>query len=833
MSAAQYQDTRMLMNPESVQTDAALRNVSATLDALELVAMCNALLAASGIDAHVNSVDEVRSLITSTSVLVAAMECVCGEPLEGVVRNPAGTQDRLWNFRVLLSSLSSLISSDLTHISAERLVTGDCHDIKDLLEILVSLLRAMPRLGTARDRAPGPDRRHPATEPPALPTHSVPIAALLANGRTDPYASIMPVADKGSTRRNKTGENNQNTMKKKKRVQYGTLAGIQPRWRGLPAAEALPSKPAPRHARAAAPLPLQPASRQPQAPHVPQGPEGRSWPPEDEGYGDDGSMGTVQAPVVPVPRPKTSRGHVVAATVAAPTAPVHSSHSPVWAGAFSPEPLPGGSLASPGGGVSVAIGGELGRRGGANAGVQARQIWAREGELGGAASAGSGSVPPHARPPGQSHEPQRGLPPGHEDDDGEDAYDDDGDGRYGYGRYDNGGGGWMGLSPHRFLATSEDTQDLHRDIVPGDRSTIVVPKGAGWRQGRRRVAAVVRKGSRPRTALSNFGYVTVAGLGRRKSGKKKARSKKKKARLAPHAQPTGDASDLSPYEGGRGLTYEPGSLGPSWSAPDARRRHIRDIGDGAGPVASSVLLSAHPGLHKYLRDQLWSLGEMKGKAGAHCLRAAMQVLKRSQELDRAAHVRREQLERLRAAALRREQMLLRKKREQGDRIAMHDHAVEKIRAARFQQDVVRQELARRQAQHSQEYALLKHVFLRAVRQEKERVRGDVREERQHASIYQQESDALYTNAEKYYREQCAILQEQIRWERTRREQATRDEEVMVKELAREARSRAKEDRGALLQQVAHEEKAAHFNVMDPKLISEIMVSQLKKRLAQS
>eukprot|EP00899_Mesostigma_viride_P004519 jgi/Mesvir1/14068/Mv08234-RA.1 len=150
----------MLMNPESVQTDAALRNVSATLDALELVAMCNALLAASGIDAHVNSVDEVRSLITSLNSpkntritptpsaahlsCVAAMECVCGEPLEGVVRNPAGTQDRLWNFRVLLSSLSSLISSDLTHISAERLVTGDCHDIKDLLEILGSLSDAGP-----------------------------------------------------------------------------------------------------------------------------------------------------------------------------------------------------------------------------------------------------------------------------------------------------------------------------------------------------------------------------------------------------------------------------------------------------------------------------------------------------------------------------------------------------------------------------------------------------------------------------------------------------------------------------------------------------------------
>uniref|UniRef100_A0A061RXQ2 DUF5745 domain-containing protein n=1 Tax=Tetraselmis sp. GSL018 TaxID=582737 RepID=A0A061RXQ2_9CHLO len=104
----------------------------------DVLNMCNRMLDAAGLVAHVETEEDMRIICAQTSVFVAACEAVTGQPLKGINRHPSTVEDRAENMSVVIQRIAALLNTDLNHLSGARIACGDLKDIFNLVEILVA-----------------------------------------------------------------------------------------------------------------------------------------------------------------------------------------------------------------------------------------------------------------------------------------------------------------------------------------------------------------------------------------------------------------------------------------------------------------------------------------------------------------------------------------------------------------------------------------------------------------------------------------------------------------------------------------------------------------------
>lgn len=111
-----------------------------------MVSNCNRLLCAAGLaDVACATSDDVVSVISTTSALLASLEALVGRKLKNAHRKPNTEEHRKHNVKLVLDELqTSILQTDLAHINAARIVNGDERDIKDVLEIMAALANVMP-----------------------------------------------------------------------------------------------------------------------------------------------------------------------------------------------------------------------------------------------------------------------------------------------------------------------------------------------------------------------------------------------------------------------------------------------------------------------------------------------------------------------------------------------------------------------------------------------------------------------------------------------------------------------------------------------------------------
>lgn len=111
-----------------------------------MVSNCNRLLNAAGLaDVACATSDDVVSVISTTSALLASLEALVGRKLNNAHRKPNTEEHRKHNVKLVLDELqTSILQTDLAHINAARIVNGDERDIKDVLEIMAALANVMP-----------------------------------------------------------------------------------------------------------------------------------------------------------------------------------------------------------------------------------------------------------------------------------------------------------------------------------------------------------------------------------------------------------------------------------------------------------------------------------------------------------------------------------------------------------------------------------------------------------------------------------------------------------------------------------------------------------------
>ncbi|GAQ81931.1 hypothetical protein KFL_000950060 [Klebsormidium nitens] len=110
-----------------------------TLDGAELVALCNMMMAAAGLVAKAQTVDDVVAICSSTSVFVAAFEQLTGLRIAGLQQSPKSSADRVGNCASVIQEAAKFLELDLSHVKAERIVFGDQEHIASLLELIVAI----------------------------------------------------------------------------------------------------------------------------------------------------------------------------------------------------------------------------------------------------------------------------------------------------------------------------------------------------------------------------------------------------------------------------------------------------------------------------------------------------------------------------------------------------------------------------------------------------------------------------------------------------------------------------------------------------------------------
>ncbi len=70
----------------------------------------------SGILARVGSLEEVRVVCSSTSLLVAVLESFLGYRLADVLRSPSTPAERAYNLNLVIQALSLVLDVDLSHM---------------------------------------------------------------------------------------------------------------------------------------------------------------------------------------------------------------------------------------------------------------------------------------------------------------------------------------------------------------------------------------------------------------------------------------------------------------------------------------------------------------------------------------------------------------------------------------------------------------------------------------------------------------------------------------------------------------------------------------------
>ncbi|GLI58920.1 hypothetical protein VaNZ11_000704 [Volvox africanus] len=117
------------------------------LSAQELVQNANKVIVYAGLITRVANIEEVRAVCSSSSLLVAALECFLGRRLEDVLRTPKSPAERAYNINYVVDVLSQLLNCDLSHISGERVVEGSIEDIANILELLAVVCHGRPLQG--------------------------------------------------------------------------------------------------------------------------------------------------------------------------------------------------------------------------------------------------------------------------------------------------------------------------------------------------------------------------------------------------------------------------------------------------------------------------------------------------------------------------------------------------------------------------------------------------------------------------------------------------------------------------------------------------------------
>ena len=172
------------------------------------------------------------------------------------------------------------------------------------------------------------------------------------------------------------------------------------------------------------------------------------------------------------------------------------------------------------------------------------------------------------------------------------------------------------------------------------------------------------------------------------------------------------------------------------------------------------------------------------------------------------------------------------RRKLAERGLAHSAKVEKIKAAKFQDEMHKREVARKARQVETEARVFKEIFREAVAIERARLLDERKQEQKNLTGQKGKVMMAAANKERKYVDHFEMLERKYLAEQRARWRADRAREQIQRDLEQEAKVTLTEQREALLVQIDHQEEAAYLRSMDPKLIKQNLLDRIANEIGR-